>query len=129
MTYADQLKSPKWQKKRLEIMERDNFTCTSCGDTESQFHVHHGYYEKGLMLWEYNNDTLHTLCFGCHSEAHSVLNVLKEQIGELELVSLYDLMYLLDLIKEQDNPRRFVLRQMINEFENIYSEQICKYPF
>ena len=32
MNYSEQLKSPKWQKKRLEIMQRDKFTCQLCGD-------------------------------------------------------------------------------------------------
>jgi 5-methylcytosine-specific restriction endonuclease McrA len=32
-TYSELLKSPKWQKKRLEIMSRDKFTCKKCGDT------------------------------------------------------------------------------------------------
>ena len=35
MDYKEQIKSPKWQKRRLEIMQKDNFTCQLCGDTES----------------------------------------------------------------------------------------------
>jgi len=34
MTYAEQLKSPKWQKKRLNIMERDQFRCQDCGSID-----------------------------------------------------------------------------------------------
>lgn len=79
MTYAEQLKSPKWQKKRLEILERDKFTYLSCGDTEKQLHVHHGIYLKGKMAWEYENETLHTLCCDCHDLAGILLDELKVQ--------------------------------------------------
>lgn len=67
MTYAEQLKSPKWQKKRLEILERDNFTCTSCGGKEKQLHVHHGAYLSGVKVWDYEDSMLHTLCYDCHN--------------------------------------------------------------
>ena len=83
MTYADQLKSPKWQKKRLEILERDNFSCTSCGGKEKQLHVHHGYYEKNILLWDYIDETLHTLCDDCHELAHEELLEVKKRIAYL----------------------------------------------
>lgn len=70
MTYAEQLKSLKWQKKSLEILERDNFECTNCGDKEKQLHVHHGYYGKNKKAWEYDSDTLTTLCEDCHKNEH-----------------------------------------------------------
>lgn len=46
MTYYEMLKDPRWQKKRLEIMERDEFACRDCGDKESTLNVHHTYYEE-----------------------------------------------------------------------------------
>lgn len=67
-TYSDKLKSPKWQKKRLEIMQRDKFTCKLCGDTETQLHVHHKEYINGNDPWEYDNKYLITLCEDCHTE-------------------------------------------------------------
>jgi hypothetical protein len=67
-TYSDKLKSPKWQKKRLEILSRDKFTCKLCKDTETQLHVHHKYYEDGCDPWEYPNTALVTLCAHCHQE-------------------------------------------------------------
>jgi len=41
MNYADKLKDPRWQKKRLKIMERANWECESCGDSEKTLHIHH----------------------------------------------------------------------------------------
>jgi hypothetical protein len=71
-TYAEKLKDPRWQKKRLEILNRDNFTCLMCGDDKSTLHVHHGYYERGLDPWEYSDDTLATLCEDCHDGVEAI---------------------------------------------------------
>lgn len=65
--YSDLLKSPKWQKKRLEIMNRDKFTCKLCGDTETQLHVHHKEYINGNDPWDYDNKLLITICEDCHT--------------------------------------------------------------
>lgn len=67
--YWEKLRDPRWQKKRLEIMERDKFKCCQCGDMSSTLNVHHGYYERGLDPWEYDDDTLWTLCERCHEDA------------------------------------------------------------
>jgi hypothetical protein len=83
MTYAEQLKSPKWQKKRLEILERDNFTCTSCGDKEKQLHVHHGAYLSKLKVWDYDHSMLHTLCYDCHLEVEDYIYEMNECIGSM----------------------------------------------
>lgn len=55
-----------WQKKRLEILERDNFTCQSCFDTENELHVHHVHYLKDKKPYEYEEFWLTTLCKDCH---------------------------------------------------------------
>ena len=62
--YSELLKSPKWQKKRLEILSRDNFKCKCCGDEETQLQVHHLEY-KGKP-WEVDSSKLVTLCADCH---------------------------------------------------------------
>ncbi len=56
MTYYEKLKSPKWQKKRLEILQRDNFTCQGCGSEENQLHIHHHYYKQNTDPWDYPNE-------------------------------------------------------------------------
>lgn len=66
MTYAEKLKHPKWQRKRLEILSRDNFKCRLCGDEETELHVHHKEYHNGCEPWEYENSLLVTLCKHCH---------------------------------------------------------------
>lgn len=70
--FFDQYKDPRWQKKRLEILQRDNFTCIMCNDSESLLHVHHEEYIKNRKPWEYENDKLTTLCEDCHSLAKEI---------------------------------------------------------
>lgn len=66
MTYAEKLKHPKWQKKRLEILQRDNFKCRYCGDEETTLNIHHLKY-NGKNPWEISNDFLITTCEHCHT--------------------------------------------------------------
>ena len=64
--YYEKLKDPRWQKKRLEIFERDEYICQSCNDDKSTLHVHHRNYIKGKDPWDYPNEFLVTLCETCH---------------------------------------------------------------
>jgi len=61
---------PLWQRKRMEILYRDDFKCSRCGCDDLPLHVHHDYYETGLAPWEYDNEYLRTLCMECHYDAH-----------------------------------------------------------
>jgi hypothetical protein len=65
MSYSEKLKSPKWQKKRLQILERDEFSCNLCGDDTTELHVHHERY-VGQMPWDTPDKYLNTLCKNCH---------------------------------------------------------------
>jgi len=68
--YQEQRLDPRWQKKRLEIMQRDGFACLHCGDEQTTLNVHHSYYIKSRMPWEYPNFSLLTLCKNCHKRMH-----------------------------------------------------------
>lgn len=70
MTYVEKLKDPRWQKKRLEILQRDEFECQSCGDKESTLHVHHYTYSENP--WDTPDDDLLTLCEKCHAEVEQL---------------------------------------------------------
>ncbi len=73
MDYKEQLLHPQWQKRRLLILERDNFTCCACGDTETTLHIHHKEYISGKKAWEYEDDVLQTFCKHCHAAAEHFL--------------------------------------------------------
>jgi hypothetical protein len=100
MTYADKLKDPRWQKKRLEILERDKWTCQSCFDNENTLMVHHYYYEKGLEPWEYDDNALVAWCVDCHELEHENLKAIEKsmilQLKEFTYTS-YDLQKLLEI--------------------------------
>jgi hypothetical protein len=61
-----QYKDPRWQKKRLEIMQRDHFMCQNCNETTKELNVHHKFYEYNRKVWEYSDSELITLCKDCH---------------------------------------------------------------
>jgi len=68
MNYAEKLKDPRWQKKRLKILERDEFACKLCMDECSTLNVHHLIYRSNTEPWDSKNDDLVTLCEACHKE-------------------------------------------------------------
>lgn len=70
-TYAEKLKDPRWQKKRLEILSRDNFTCKCCFNTDKTLHVHHKIYESNNP-WETSSIHLITLCEDCHENWNEI---------------------------------------------------------
>lgn len=70
-TYSEKLKDPRWQKKRLEILNRDKFKCQSCGNGELTLHVHHTKYIRGNDPWDYKDNFLVTLCELCHDNEHA----------------------------------------------------------
>lgn len=72
-SYSELLKDPRWQRKRLEIFQRDDWACTRCRDTSKSLHVHHLKYINGIAPWEYNGCLLVTLCEDCHKQAHLIL--------------------------------------------------------
>lgn len=70
-SYSEQLRDPRWQRKRLKVLERDLWRCTKCGDTKTELHVDHKAYRGRLKAWEYRMDELQTLCKPCHKKKHS----------------------------------------------------------
>lgn len=69
-SYSEKLKNPQWQKKRLRILERDNFTCRICGDKTKTLHVHHIEYDNKLNPWDIDDTKLITFCEVCHEAYH-----------------------------------------------------------
>ncbi len=87
--YNELLKKPQWQKKRLEVLQRDNWSCTSCQIKTENLQVHHLIYEKGKKPWEYADHNLITLCESCHQKEHGLekndpLSLIQEHILNLQ---------------------------------------------
>lgn len=90
MSYSEKLQGPKWQKKRLEILDDRGWACELCCDSESTLHVHHVVYISGLDPWEYNERNLRALCSSCHKKEHegvilgAMILVLRHEEGLLD---------------------------------------------
>ncbi len=65
--YDQYLRSPKWRSLRLQILERDNYTCRLCS-TNPATQVHHDTYER--VGHEFCDDLL-SVCLSCHYAFHN----------------------------------------------------------
>lgn len=81
-SYSEKLKDPRWQKKRLEIMNRDGFRCRDCGSDTDTLHVHHCHYAKGDP-WETPDEFLLTVCELCHEFRGTLEPELKEAFAAM----------------------------------------------
>ena len=112
--YSEKLKDPRWQKKRLEIFERDGFTCQSCTDAGSTLHIHHIKYIRGKEPWDYPSNHLITLCHICHEYERENYQPLLNEISKMlkdKLFTTDDLISILDFggsIIEKKGKRYFL---------------------
>lgn len=81
MTYSEQLRHPLWQRKRLEVLDKAEWSCQACGAKDQTLHVHHKRYVKGRMAWQYESAELAALCETCHQETHHADDVFREVLA------------------------------------------------
>lgn len=65
-TYKDKLRDPRWQRKRLDVMQRDGWTCCRCRADNKTLNVNHLVYDGDP--WDAPANALETLCEDCHAE-------------------------------------------------------------
>lgn len=95
-------KDPRWQRKRLEILNRDEFACRICGDTEMELHVHHLVYTRGHKPWEYENKHLLSVCKQCHGYIEQIKTDISAKLNfEPRLRLFNDLLGIFDLPDNQ----------------------------
>jgi len=82
--YGRKLTDPRWQRKRLEVLSRDDFTCVSCGEKTTELHVHHSFYRSGHEPWDYPQESLSTLCKRCHRYAERARRRLIELLSRCD---------------------------------------------
>lgn len=92
MDYKEQIKDPRWQKRRLEIFQKDEFTCKLCGNSQKTLHVHHIEYLSNHKIWEYDDKHLITLCEDCHSYVHELkaLNIISKGVPYSDVLSFIE---------------------------------------
>jgi hypothetical protein len=69
--YKERLRDPRWQRRRLELLEKAEWACEECGATERTLEVHHTWYRKNALPWEHSDSELRVLCDQCHGVAEA----------------------------------------------------------
>jgi len=69
--YKDYLRTREWRSLRLEVLNRDSFSCVKCGTEaiDTPLHVHHIHY-RGIETMTFTPDQLITICPSCHKLEH-----------------------------------------------------------
>jgi len=83
-SYRSQYLDPRWQKKRLEVMQEAGFKCQACGSSEKMLNVHHKQYVTNRDIWDYKDDQYATLCEDCHEMIHESFDILNDVIGSVD---------------------------------------------
>ena len=116
-SYSSKLRDARWQRKRLEIMKRDEFRCRCCysgEEDEITLNVHHAYYESGLNPWEYPDDSLTTLCSVCHESVSSAMKSATKAIGSQKFTeSIESVCMLTELLANntpETSPAPYIIR-------------------
>lgn len=113
-TYAEWLRDPRWQKKRLKIMEYANFRCQICGRKDLTLHCHHSYYAPPKRPWQYPNGSIICVCEKCHDWIHGRNQPKSLKITPAELVQLEIPDYLSLPVNPSTAAERFsALRKML----------------
>ena len=89
--YWEKLKDPRWQRRRLEIMQRADFSCEECAAKTKTLNVHHKIYRKGADPWDYIDDELACLCEDCHEQWHLYKDRLALLLSYVQLVDLREI--------------------------------------
>lgn len=80
-TYAEKLLDPRWQQLRLRVFQRDEWKCRACGNSSKTLHAHHPVYHPfSEGPWDYEIDSIITLCSECHSDEHCELDSSKANV-------------------------------------------------
>jgi hypothetical protein len=80
--------NPRWQRRRLAIMKRDEFTCRYCGNETTELHIHHLIDLNGRNPWESEDDHLLTICATCQTDEENLKSDDHMLIGMFSLSGL-----------------------------------------
>lgn len=115
-TYGEKLKDPRWQKVRLQVFERDQWTCKYCKDPKSSLHVHHTEYAG--EPWDVPIEKLITLCEYCHLlietgefKDRKIVRFLKYIVGDYKVIVT---------VTEDNKGKRHMTAYEIRGFEVVY---------
>lgn len=116
MNYSAKLKDPRWQRKRLEILQRDDFRCKYCHSSEKQLHVHHNYYVYGIEIWDYPDDCYDTLCYDCHYNISEMGKEIKDVIKKARYRRFAEIRNILIMLEHMDEKDLIEARDYIADY-------------
>ena len=70
--YNRLLEDKRWKEFRLKVMSERGNKCECCGGTDV-LQIHHTFYIKGKMPWEYDINDMRVLCRTCHQKIHHLI--------------------------------------------------------
>ena len=122
-SYNSKLRDARWQRKRLEIMQRDEWMCRSCyaGGDGVTLNVHHTYYEQGKAPWEYPDESLITYCEQCHEDVTKAINLIKRSAASLDADFLDSLADIVSALCKHPVGAPYLLRVVGPEIEKDFA--------
>lgn len=85
-TYSDKLRDPRWQQKRLKLLEAAEWKCWSCESGTTNLQVHHQYYLRNTDPWDYEDDCYKVLCEDCHKTNQKSMETAHKFIARFHLI-------------------------------------------
>lgn len=70
--YNRLLDDKRWKEFRLKVMSERGNKCEYCGGTDI-LQIHHTFYIRGKMPWEYEINDMRVLCKKCHQRIHNII--------------------------------------------------------
>lgn len=67
LSYKEQIKNGKWLKFRDSVFKRDNYKCRIC-QSENSLQAHHLYYLPNTLAWDYDIESVITICAEHHGQ-------------------------------------------------------------
>jgi hypothetical protein len=125
-TYFEQLKTPAWQKKRLEVLQRDGFQCQNCGDKESELNVHHIFYDPELKAWEYPDQAYMTLCKNCHEKWHETKRLIDQLFCKMNIERMSKIFAIIFYVGMRDDKTIDIFYKMIAGYDYIDTKDITE---
>lgn len=83
MNWQEMLRDPRWQRRRLEVLDAAGWKCEECGDSHNELQVHHRHYRSGAKPWDYSRRELRALCSACHEKRTDLDREIKKDLGDL----------------------------------------------
>ena len=69
--YNRLLEDKRWKEFRLKVLSERGNKCECCGGTDI-LQIHHTFYIRGKMPWEYDINDMRVLCRTCHQRIHNI---------------------------------------------------------